>query len=178
MTPLGAHKPGSENESGVVTLEVGLLRENFGKHWCCATRWDPYVDGMFNHCWGTKFYQCLYFTELSLISDWFIADLSKCFRYIKRDFGIRFKILSIISWNNAVNAHPPFSFKYPLVATIYRLKHFPHNPWAEEMTPTFAIFQKYDHTTRLSLWHKGKSLGFVELCIVTGEHGGCPSLLI
>lgn len=32
MTPLGAHKPGSENESGVMTLEVGLLRKNFGKH--------------------------------------------------------------------------------------------------------------------------------------------------
>lgn len=54
MIPLGAHKSGSENESGVVTLEVGLLKENFGKHWCCTTRWDPYVDGMFNHCWGTK----------------------------------------------------------------------------------------------------------------------------
>ncbi|XP_010215645.1 PREDICTED: NADH dehydrogenase [ubiquinone] iron-sulfur protein 4, mitochondrial-like [Tinamus guttatus] len=38
VTPLGAHKPASENESGVVTLEVGLQQENFGKPFSCATR--------------------------------------------------------------------------------------------------------------------------------------------
>lgn len=43
-----------------------------------------------------------------------------------------------------MKTHPPFSLKYPLVATIYRLEHFPHNPWPEEITPTSAIFRKYD----------------------------------
>lgn len=131
MTPLGAHKPGSENESGVVTLEVGLLRENFGKPWCCATRWDPYVDGEFNHWRGIKFLTMPIFltdflTDLLPDSSTGLRYLKNDLRYLKNDLRIKFRIVHATPWKDQAGKYRlTISFKTSIGSSSLLITAFP-----------------------------------------------------
>lgn len=99
---------------------------------------------------------------------------------MKRDLRIRFRILTITSLkdkaHNVVNVHPPFSFKYPLVATIYRLEHFPQNPGHKKSLPLLPFFRSmitppgYHCGMKQNLWvllNSALLLGNMGLCLTT-----------